>query len=145
MAPSEAAQEGADGGRGFGYEAEHAGGRFTAYIAGSSYGRLSRRRRSQTDVVMSIEELSDYRELLALVEGLVDWQGAGEGSRRWRAIAKRVIREYYYEPSTPRSWHWVAEHPGRPDQSPFTGSDPLTPGSRRWQRLRARIIRERQP
>ena len=64
---------------------------------GTAYGQLSRKRRSQTEVVMSIEELSDYRELLRLVTEPVDWRGSTEGSRRWRAIAKRAIRGYFYE------------------------------------------------
>ena len=34
---------------------------------------------------MPAEELSDYRELLRLVTEPVDWRGATEGSRRWRA------------------------------------------------------------
>ena len=46
---------------------------------------------------MSIEEMSDYRELLQLVTEPGDWRGSTEGSRRWRAIAKRAIRGYFYE------------------------------------------------
>ena len=48
------------------------------------------------EVVMRIEELSDYRELLRLVTMPVDWQGSTEGSRRWHAITKRAIRGYFY-------------------------------------------------
>ncbi len=64
---------------------------------GTAYGQLSRKRRSQTEVVMPVEELSDYRELLRLVTEPVDWRGSTEGSWRWRAIAKRAIRGYFYE------------------------------------------------
>lgn len=64
---------------------------------GTAYGQLSRKRRSQTEVAMSVEELSEYRELLRLVTEPVDWRGSTEGSRRWRAIAKRAIRGYFYE------------------------------------------------
>ena len=63
---------------------------------GTAYGQLSRKRRSQTEVAMSVEEMSDYRELLRLVTEPVDWRGSTEGSRRWRAIAKRAIRGYFY-------------------------------------------------
>ncbi|MCY4448544.1 MAG: hypothetical protein OXE02_06830 [Chloroflexi bacterium] len=59
---------------------------------GDLYGQLSRKRRSQTEVVMPIEEMSDYRELLQLVTEPGDWRGSTEGSRRWRAIAKRATR-----------------------------------------------------
>ena len=64
---------------------------------GTAYGQLSRKRRSQTEVAMSVEEMSEYRELLRLVTEPVDWRGSTEGSRRWRAIAKRAIRGYFYE------------------------------------------------
>ncbi len=72
-------------------------GVLTMHEGGTAYGQLSRKRRSQTEVVMSIEELSEYRELLRLVTEPVDWRGSVEGSRRWRAIAKRAIRGYFYE------------------------------------------------
>ncbi|MXW30460.1 MAG: hypothetical protein F4X54_07985 [Chloroflexi bacterium] len=75
-------------------------GVLTMHEGGTAYGRLSRKRRSQTEVVMSIEELSEYRELLRLVTEPVDWRGSTEGSRCWRAIAKRAIRGYFYEKKT---------------------------------------------
>ena len=49
---------------------------------------------------MPVEELSEYRELLQLVTEPVDWRGSTEGSRRWRAIAKRAIRGYFYSEET---------------------------------------------
>ena len=75
-------------------------GVLTVHEGGTAYGQLSRRRRSQAEVVMPVEELSDYRELLRLVTEPVDWRGSTEGSRRWRAIAKRAIRSYFYEKET---------------------------------------------
>lgn len=57
-------------------------GVLTVHERGTAYGQLSRRRRSRTEVLMSVEELSDYGELLRLVTEPVDWRGAAEGSRR---------------------------------------------------------------